>query len=292
MPSAAWQRLSPPHSRLRDPTCWRKGGNDLVPSGTGAYRSPLYQSTMAPLREQFEQSGNWLFRWRSYLPALFLALLFIGMRDFRYLGGRHEYQEAWAAGCLTLSLVGLAIRIVVVGYAPPRTSGRNTVEQVADQLNTTGMYSVVRHPLYLGNFLIWLGIASFCLIWWLLIVYVLMFCVYYERIMFAEEEFLRRRFGQPFLDWAAATPTFLPRWSHWRAPEQAFDVRKVLRREYPAAVGILAAFAVLELSVHLVVERRWRFDLPWDVALLVAVLLAAALRTLKRHTRLLKPAVE
>ena len=32
------------------------------------------------------------------------------------------------------------------------TSGRNTHDQVADSLNTSGIYSIVRHPLYVGNF--------------------------------------------------------------------------------------------------------------------------------------------
>ncbi|MGB8874133.1 MAG: hypothetical protein WCC75_12145, partial [Desulfobaccales bacterium] len=45
------------------------------------------------------------------------------------------------------------------GLPPRGTSGRNTQGQVAETLNTTGIYSLVRNPLYLGNFLIWLGLS-------------------------------------------------------------------------------------------------------------------------------------
>ena len=37
------------------------------------------------------------------------------------------------------------------------------------------------------------------------LLYMLIFTLYYERIIFAEEMFLRREFGQAYLDWAATT---------------------------------------------------------------------------------------
>ncbi|MBW6498500.1 MAG: DUF1295 domain-containing protein [Bacteroidales bacterium] len=61
--------------------------------------------------------------------------------------------------CLFFCLLGFGIRIYIVGHTPKNTSGRNTSGQLADELNTTGVYSVVRHPLYLGNFFMWLGMA-------------------------------------------------------------------------------------------------------------------------------------
>ena len=240
-----------------------------------------------PLREDFEQTGNRFFRWRSYLPAVLVALLLAAMRDFQYLGGRHEYQELWAAGCIGISLAGLLVRVLVVGHAPRRTSGRNTAEQIADTLNTAGMYSVVRHPLYLGNFLIWLGIALFALKWWLALIYGLLFALYYERIMFAEEEFLRRKFGEEFVRWATATPAFLPRLRGWRRPPLPFSWRNVLRREYTALLGIFTAFAGLEMLEHVVVEHRLVAEQPWIWLGAAALTAAILLRFLKRHTALL-----
>ena len=67
------------------------------------------------------------------------------------------------AGLLTLS--GLALRAYTVCTTPKGTSGRNTARQVADHLNTKGIYSVVRHPLYLANYLIWAGILLLLILW-------------------------------------------------------------------------------------------------------------------------------
>ena len=99
------------------------------------------------LVQEFEKQGLSLFRWRSYWPlvGLALAVWIVWLRP-------NPYPElAWPA--LALGLLGLLVRIATVGYTPKNTSGRNTAEgQVAESINTQGMYSLVRHPLYLGNF--------------------------------------------------------------------------------------------------------------------------------------------
>ena len=120
----------------------------------------------------------------------------IAMQQPDYLSQNRPWPDYWGLFCLAVALVGLGVRAFTVGCVPERTSGRNTKEgHVANRLNVAGMYSIVRHPLYLGNFIIWIGVAMYCAVWWLVAIVALLFCVYYERIIFAEEEFLRYRFG-------------------------------------------------------------------------------------------------
>src|SRR5262245_43751615 len=119
------------------------------------------------LAQELVKEGHKLFRWRSFLPLILLALLFPAFREFTFPHGSHLLDELWELLCLGLSLFGLAIRIYTIGHVPRKTSGRNTQKQVAEQLNTTGIYSLVRHPLYLGNFWIWIGISLYTRHWWL-----------------------------------------------------------------------------------------------------------------------------
>lgn len=140
------------------------------------------------LIEEMERSGNWLFRRRSFLPLV----LFAAAIPVVYLSvpccqdGRFEATWFWA-GCLSVSFLGQIIRAITLGYTPRGTSGRNTKEgQVAETLNTRGIYSTVRHPLYVGNFFMWMGIVLFADSPWFSIVVALAFWLYYERIMFAE----------------------------------------------------------------------------------------------------------
>jgi protein-S-isoprenylcysteine O-methyltransferase Ste14 len=193
----------------------------------------------------------------------------------------------WEIVCLTIALAGLAFRSFAVGTTPAGTSGRNTQTQVADVLNTTGMYSIVRHPLYVGNYCMWLGVALFPRIWWLPLVVTLIFWLYYERIMFAEEEFLRQRFGESFEEWAARTPAFLPNTALWMPASLPFSWRTVLRREYSGLYGLIGSFMLLELVGDCMEHGRLVVDPVWGVMFGAMTLVFIVLVLLKRHTRLL-----
>jgi protein-S-isoprenylcysteine O-methyltransferase Ste14 len=240
------------------------------------------------LREDFEQTGNWLFRWRSYLPTLLIIPMWIALQDPDYARGLRDNQALWSLICMGISLAGLGVRVLAVGYVPMGTSGRNTkAGQIADLLNTTGMYSIVRHPLYLGNFIIWAGISMYCRVWWVTAIFALLFWLYYERIMFAEEEFLRRKFGETFISWASTTPAFLPKFGGWRSSPLPFSMRSVLRREYPGLFGIITCFYAMEAYRRIVIENCWAFEPVWTSLFSVGLAVFITLRTLKRRTTLL-----
>jgi protein-S-isoprenylcysteine O-methyltransferase Ste14 len=240
------------------------------------------------LRTQLENNGAWLFRYRSYLPLVMIPVFLTCLPSFKYLGASHRLNEVWQVFCLLISFSGLAVRIIVVGRAPLGTSGRNTRTQVANTLTTTGIYSVVRHPLYLGNYLILLGIAMWPHVWWLAGLMTCLFALYYERIMLAEEAFLRQQFGDSFEAWAAATPAFLPRLSGWIPSSISFCWRTVLQREYNAFILIAGVFFLFDLIGDSFAERRFHLGYGWFYFFLACFAAFATLRTLKKRTSLLQ----
>ena len=103
------------------------------------------------------RQGNWFFRWRSYVLLGFIPLGIYALsfpEPIETLFGATA-DSAWEMGCILIAFLGLGIRAMVVGQTPAGTSGRNTHGQVAEVLNTTGLYSVTRNPLYLGNAIIY-----------------------------------------------------------------------------------------------------------------------------------------
>src|SRR5437868_14691395 len=102
------------------------------------------------LREHFESSGQWLFNMRSYFPVVLLPVVILSMFSFHYPNGDARAEFWWEIFCLAIGLSGLFVRSYAVGYAAPHTSGRVRGRQEANSLNSTGIYSTVRHPLYLG----------------------------------------------------------------------------------------------------------------------------------------------
>ena len=237
------------------------------------------------LKEEFASTGAWLFRWRSYLPLVLLPLFVYGLAGLATKGPDDSLGERFEVFCVVVSFAGLLVRALTVGQTPDRTSGRNTLEQVADTMNTTGMYSVVRHPLYLGNFLIWLGVAMFTQDALVVLAAVLAFALYYERIMFAEEKFLRGRFREQFDKWADRTPAFLPNPNLWRPSSIPFSWQTVLRREYSGFFAIVVTFTLFDV-IRGYFERGWiRLEPAWAVFLVFGVVVYVVLRRMKKRGR-------
>jgi len=190
---------------------------------------------------------------------------------------------------LGVSILGELVRIFTVGFAPRNTSGRNTAAgQIADELNTTGFYSIVRHPLYLGNFLMWLGPVIFIRSAWFAVVFLLVYWLYYERIMFAEEQFLRRKFGDAYDNWSAKVSAFLPFQFKWIAPKLGFSFRNVLKREYNSFVNIFVIFAILDLFRNYYLTGRIFMTRIWLLLLIGAVVIWLIVRSIHKYTRWLE----
>src|SRR5690606_7835491 len=104
------------------------------------------------------------------------------------------------------------------------------------------IYSTVRHPLYLGNFFMWLGIALFTENLWFIVAFIFLYWLYYERIMYAEEDFLCNKYGDDYTRWANSTPAILPNFKLWVSYETNFNLWKVIKQEKS---GILNLFLVI-----------------------------------------------
>ena len=238
------------------------------------------------LKEELEKQGEWLFKWRSYLPLLILPIVLVALKDSEYMEQvvGEMADDLWKGFCVTISFMGLIIRCITCGYVPKETSGRNTKRQKAGLLNTTGMYSIVRHPLYLGNFFILLGMALFVEVWWLTLISVLAFWLYYERIIIAEEGFLRREFGDLYLAWSGETPAFLPKFRNWQKPDLPFSFKSVIARKYTTLFVIIASFSLIDITEDIFVEGK--LDLAWIMVFASGFMLYLTLRALKKKTRI------
>ena len=239
------------------------------------------------LEKKLISTGYWLFRWRSYFPIILVLIFIPAMIDYGYVEGSREMTTNWSIFCLIIGLIGLFFRILVVGFTPQNTSGRNTRKQIADVLNTTGWYSVVRHPLYLGNYLMGLGVSLFPFDLWLPVVYSFSFALYYERIMLAEEDFLSEKFGETFEKWSKETPSFFPNFSKWNGPTLEFSFKNILRREYSSFFALILCFTILDLIGNFLVAGRLYIVPFWVNLIWISSSTYLIFRTLKRYTKIL-----
>lgn len=148
---------------------------------------------------------------------------------------------------LYIGLFGILLRLYAVGFTPKNTSGRNTSEgQIADELNTTGLYSLTRNPLYVGNFFMWMGLVFDIGAIWFLLLFIFVFWIYYERIVFAEEVFLRKKFKKSYLQWASETSVFIPKKFNYIHPKKSFSWKKIVIKEKSTILMFFLVFFILQ----------------------------------------------
>lgn len=137
-----------------------------------------------------------------------------------------------------LALLGLLLR----GWA----AGTIVKNQ---QLTVAGPYAFTRNPLYLGSFLIGVGLAVATGKVVLLIPTLAFFATIYVGTVGEEERRLEALYGEAYAHYRDRVPAFLPRPTPYRpgrAERPAFRLGRYLgHREYQAALGVLAMLAAL-----------------------------------------------
>jgi protein-S-isoprenylcysteine O-methyltransferase Ste14 len=233
------------------------------------------------LKETFENQGNFLFRYRGHIPIAFVLLAI----PFAFIESSFDCFYINLILSLLFVFLGHLVRTRTVGRRELHTSGRNRSQQVASRLNTKGWYSMVRHPLYFGNFLIWLGLAFFLGNWHLIVIFCLLFWLYYERIMFAEEQFLERKFGSYFLSWSEQVPAFFPNYKKFQASENTFSWRIVFKNEYPGVLSTMTSFLFLLILKRTAANKSISLEMTDLYFALFILFFGLTFKFLKRKTK-------
>lgn len=149
------------------------------------------------------------------------------------------------------------------------------------------MYSMVRHPLYVGNFFMWLGLILYVGVDWFIPIVILMYWWYYEKIVMAEEDFLTRKFGEPYARWCERTNTFFPNFKQWQSPPVPFCFRNILKREYHGIFYLMLSFVFLNVLRNFALGQTEIVDRFWLFSLIITTLACVLTRILVKRTSLL-----
>jgi protein-S-isoprenylcysteine O-methyltransferase Ste14 len=143
--------------------------------------------------------GAFLFRYRGFLPVPFLLVPLLVPGD--------QTGSGWLVGALFI-LAGEALRMAGVAAAGTVTRRRSRNVQ---RLVTYGVFAWMRNPLYVGNFLIWIGFVIGSGVLWFLAIAVALFALEYTLIVRYEEGVLESIFGGEYVAYKARTPRWVPR---------------------------------------------------------------------------------
>ncbi len=235
-----------------------------------------------PYIEQMRRQGTWFVRWRGYLLLMLAPFFLIELRYFTYPENSHLLDVLWELFCLGISFAGVAMRIHTIRYSLPESNDDKDSKSKEVKMNTEGMYSIVRYPLYLSNFIILMGIVLLARSAALVIFCFLALMIYYERAIVDREALLFEKYGQFFTDWAMKTPMIIPKFKLWKSPEQHLSWQVVLKREYSVFFVIILAFTAIEIIGDRIYTGTWQFDPLWMILFCAGLCVFVILRTLKK----------
>lgn len=143
---------------------------------------------------------------------------------------------------LALAALGQVFRIYAAGYIFKNK-----------QLASTGPYSLVRHPLYLGNFIILIGFTIAAANLYVAAGVVVFFLVWYPAAIAYEDSKLENIFGDDWREWSKNIRAIIPvriRWSDLKA--SGWDTYQSLIRngELPISLYLLSCGIWLWVVSH------------------------------------------
>lgn len=203
---------------------------------------PVYLDFIIDTENAYVTVRQFLFRYRSYTPIPFLIVMLIWA---------HPTLISVIVGGACI-LLGEAFRYWGVAHAGSET--RTTSGVGASKLVTSGPFSFVRNPLYIGNMMIYcgIGVMSMALVPYLLIGAAAFFVLQYILIVNEEESFLVHEFGEEYELYRSHVRAWLPRFSTYpHATKRSPAWGAALRSEFRTFQSILLSVALLLIRWYL-----------------------------------------
>jgi protein-S-isoprenylcysteine O-methyltransferase Ste14 len=216
-----------------------------------------------------DRLGRFVFRYRDYLvPAVLVGVLVL-TRPQPPLGSERLDVVLDVLGLL-VAAAGQALRALVIGYAYIRRGGINK-QLAAPTLVCEGFYAHSRNPMYVGDFLLFLGLAMIYHSAGVYLVVLPIVATALLAIVSAEERYLAARFGAAYVAYCQRVNRFLPTLRGLSATTRGmrFDWRRVLRSEYGTTFAWLSA-AFFLLAWEDVLRFGWARSAP-DLQRLLAL---------------------
>ncbi len=164
-------------------------------------------------------------------------------------------------------LKGTFLRMVARGH-------KKANSKESHSLVTSGVYSVIRNPMYFGTFMIGLGFTLILWPWWAVPIFVIVFYLRFKRQVRREEKFLLDSFGDQFRQYCEKTPRIFPSFDtmlHFN-PKKIFNLKETFSTKENWG---LISWPLLALLLSCV--QQWILYHVVDLYLMMFILVGAIL---------------
>jgi len=184
--------------------------------------------------------GNFLFKYRSFTPVPLIIIIIVFFHPIINC----KYDMVLVLCGFGLVILGEMIRVLSVGFSYYGTSGRENFLR-AENLNITGVYSIVRNPLYIGNMFIYAGLLLVYSNIYALIIFNLILIVQYYFIIKSEENFLYETYGKEYNTYKNNVKSIIPSFGKYKKSENKFNKMKVISKENDSVFNAIIIFGLI-----------------------------------------------
>jgi len=194
-------------------------------------------SLAGPERTFLTTLAEFLIRRRIVLSAVLFTLLVV--EDVAFGPKPHDlvnFRDPLSVVCVLLVISGLSLRSWAAGIL------RKDAE-----LTTTGPYSVIRNPLYVGSFMMMFGFCALIsdpLNFWFILALILV--IYIVKVR-QEERLLAAKFPAQWAEYSRSTPRFLPRFGALHLTANWQRSQWMRSREYQAVAATILALVAIKV---------------------------------------------
>jgi hypothetical protein len=104
--------------------------------------------------------------------------------------------------------------------------------------------------------------------------------------MYAEEQFLTKKFGEIYASWAAKTPAFIPSLGKWNNPDLSFSWKKVLKKEKNGLFAIFLLIYIFNCWTSWLMTGEYFTSKSWSLyAMIITGVLYFVLKFIKSGTK-------
>jgi protein-S-isoprenylcysteine O-methyltransferase Ste14 len=206
----------------------------------------------------------WLRRYRRYLPIPLCLIAVIWLRP----------TMPWGNPFLDILTDVLGISLCLLGQSLRAWAWGSNADVGKAGVRTRGPYKLMQHPLYVGNFLILLGLVVIFNNPWAYPLFLIPFAYLYHVITDMEEQRMSRRFGADYSEYRVNNvPRFWPALSNMRlalSTTTPFSWPLAWRKEYESCCGWLAGVAALKIYEGVFIygwAQHWPYTRNWIVLL-------------------------
>jgi protein-S-isoprenylcysteine O-methyltransferase Ste14 len=135
-------------------------------------------------------------------PLLYVATFFVAVFIQKLLPLNKEFFYT-----TTSKFIGSVILLIGLFFSFPALrqffKTKNTLVTIkpANSLQTTGIYSASRNPMYISLLLFYTGLSFIIGNWWNLLILPFLILIVREYLIKREEKYLERKFGQQYFDY-------------------------------------------------------------------------------------------